>query len=155
MPAALRWTATGTLALRYSPEHPRQYQSPQGRDDVDARMVEAARNGLRFEADTGAAHGTQLPGGGHVSSGQYRWRETALLSVVSDITERRQAEEALLESERWLTESQRVAQLGALCLRHRERPLGLLGGALRCTRHHTGSQTRFRGLAEVCASSGP
>ena len=89
----------------------RDIRAPQGRDDVDAQMVEAARNGLRFEAEHRRSDGTQFPA--EVMSFPVSIDgETALLSVVSDITERRQAEKALLESERWLTESQRVARLG-------------------------------------------
>ena len=89
----------------------RDIRAPQGLDEVDEQMLQAAEQGCRFEAEHCRSDGTQFPVE-IVSFPVSIEGETALLSVVSDITERRRAEAALRESERWLTESQRVARLG-------------------------------------------
>ena len=89
----------------------RDIRAPQGRDEIAAQMREAAEKGCRFETDHRRSDGTLFPVE-VVSFPVSIDGETALLSVVSDMTERRRAEEALRESERWLNESQRVARLG-------------------------------------------
>ena len=66
----------------------RDIRAPQGLDEVDEQMVEAAEHGLRFEAEHRRSDGTQFPVE-IVSFPVSIEGETALLSVVSDITERR------------------------------------------------------------------
>lgn len=93
-PAALNcygYSHTEMLALSI-----RDIRAPQDQDDIDGQMREAVEHGVRFEAVHRRSEGTLFPV--EVWSAPVKVDvETALLDVVRDITERKQAEQELRE----------------------------------------------------------